>query len=189
MGRVRSVATTCSEHLALRGVTHVTCCQSDAEHLPFATSSFDAIVCRIAAHHFPLVSAFVTESARVLKIGATLALADNMTSGEAKIAQFFNTFEKLRDPSHHWAYSLEDWQTFFFTAGLTVTHCEVFEKELDFDDWASRAGVAGDDLTRLRALLLQCPDRVGEWLKPRQIGSRLLFTLTEGIVIGHKPTH
>ncbi len=175
-------------HIEQMGITHVTCCQSDAERFPFATNRYDAVVCRIAAHHFPDVATFVQESARVLKPGGVLALADNMVSGEAKIAQFFNTFEKLRDPSHHWAYSLEDWQTFFFTAGLAVAHSEMFQKEIDFDDWAARAGVAGNDLTRLRVLLVQAPDAPREWLKLRRVGNRLLFTLTEGIVIGQKPS-
>lgn len=174
-------------HSQQQGASHVTFCQSDAEQLPFAANCLDAVVCRTAAHHFPAAAAFVTESARVLKSGGVLALADNMTSGEAKIAQFLNTFEKLRDPSHHWGYSLDDWETFFFTAGLTVSHCETFSKALDFDDWAMRAGVSGDDLTRLRVLLVQAPDSSRAWLLPRKIGSRLLFTLTEGIIVGHKP--
>ena len=175
------------EHIEQQGIPNIMCCQSDAEQFSFGANRYDAVVCRIAAHHFPDVAAFVRESARVLKPGGLLALADNMTSGEARIAQFLNTFEKLRDPSHHWAYSLDDWQTFFFTAGLTVTHSEVFEKELDFDDWAGRMGVTGDDLLRLRTLIVQSPDGPREWLKPHEIGSRLLFTLTEGIVIGRKP--
>ncbi len=38
-----------------------------ADHLPFADSSFDAVACRIAAHHFPDVLAAVKEMARVAK--------------------------------------------------------------------------------------------------------------------------
>src|SRR5438045_9577144 len=36
-----------------------------AEHLPFADGSFDVVVCRIAAHHFPEIEAAVAEMARV----------------------------------------------------------------------------------------------------------------------------
>ncbi|MBN1429533.1 MAG: class I SAM-dependent methyltransferase [Anaerolineae bacterium] len=175
-------------HIEQQEGAYVDFCQSDAELFPFAAGHFDAITCRLAAHHFPDVTAFVRESARVLKPGGLLGLVDNVVSGEAKIARFVNTFEKLRDPSHHWAYSIEDWETFFFAAGLSVTHSELIRKEVDFDDWASRMGVAGNDLTRLRVLLMQAPDGPREWLKPQQVGSRLVFVLTEAVVIGHKPS-
>src|ERR1700746_2673412 len=38
-----------------------------ADHLPFADASFDAVACRIAAHHFPDVLAALIEIARVAR--------------------------------------------------------------------------------------------------------------------------
>src|SRR5947207_8789321 len=38
-----------------------------AEHLPFADASFDAVACRVAAHHFNDVVNAVREMARVAK--------------------------------------------------------------------------------------------------------------------------
>ena len=38
-----------------------------ADHLPFADGSFDAVACRIAAHHFPDVFAALKEMARVAR--------------------------------------------------------------------------------------------------------------------------
>src|SRR5881409_4092937 len=38
-----------------------------ADHLPFADASFDAVACRIAAHHFPDILAAVKEMARVAR--------------------------------------------------------------------------------------------------------------------------
>lgn len=174
------------QHLQAEVSAPVAVCQHDAAHLPYPTASFDLVVCRIAAHHFPSAGDFIQEAARVLKPGGWLALADNVVSGEPKVAQYVNTFEKLRDPSHQWAYSLDDWETFFFSAGLTVTHREDFEKEMDFDAWAARMGVEGDDYTRLRVLLEQAPRAPREWLQPQRIGRRLGFRLREGILIGRK---
>ncbi len=71
---------------------------------------------------------------------------------------------------------------------MAVTHSEVIEEETDFDEWATNAGTIGDDLTRLRALIARAPSEVQSWLRPRQLGSRLVFTLTEGIVIGYQKT-
>jgi ubiquinone/menaquinone biosynthesis C-methylase UbiE len=53
-------------------------CVADAERLPFATETFDAVSCRIAAHHFPAPEQFVAEAARVLAPGGVLALEDNV---------------------------------------------------------------------------------------------------------------
>ena len=178
--------TTARDHLRGEGFLNTALCQHDAAHLPYPGATFDLVTCRSAAHHFPDPAAFVREAARVLKPGGWLALADHMVSGEPRIAQFVNTLEKLRDPSHHWAYSLDDWQTFCFSAGLQVVHSELFEQELDFDDWAARMGLHGDNGTRLRVLLEQAPQAPREWLHLRRIGRRLLFRLTEGIVAGRK---
>lgn len=161
--------------------------QSDAEHMPFPSGQFDCITCRIAAHHVPDIPAFMKEVIRVMKPGSLFALVDNVVSGEPAIAEFVNSFEKLRDPSHQWAYSVDDWETFFFTAGLSVVERETIRKEMDFADWAGRMGVQGDDLIRLEALLTQSPVPAHDWLEPHQSDGRLKFTLTEAILIGRKP--
>ncbi len=173
-------------HITDSGASPVSYCQHAAEQLPFADAAFDCVTCRIAPHHFVSVTDFVHELVRVLKPGGLLAVADNVVSGEPAIAQFVNALEKLRDPSHNWAYALEDWETFFFSAGLTLLHRETFQKTVDFDDWAGRMRVRGDDLTRLRALLAQAPKAPRAWLDVTQIGVRLTFKLTEGIVVGRK---
>ncbi len=64
-----------------------------ADHLPFADSSFDAVACRIAAHHFPDALAAVKEMARVAR--DRVVICDNtFTSESAEEA------DRLRDPSH-----------------------------------------------------------------------------------------
>ena len=161
-------------------------CQHEAAALPYPAGSFDCVTCRIAAHHFASPADFVREAARVLKAGGVLALADNIGSGEPKVAQFVNTFEELRDPSHVWAYSPDDWETFFFAAGLELIHREQVEKTLDFDEWAACMRVEGAALDRLQALLVQAPTAAREWLRPQQVGRRLVFRLVEGILIGRK---
>ncbi len=175
------------QHALEQGIASIRFCQHAAEELPYPDGAFDCVTCRIAPHHFMDVMRFVQESARVLRPGGYLAVADNIVSGEPSIARFANTVDALRDPSHHWAYSLQDWETFYFAAGLTLLHREVFRKETDLDEWAARVGLVGAELTRLRVLLLRGPDGAREWFLPRQVGQRVILSLTEAILVGRRP--
>lgn len=166
------------------GTAPVEFTQADATRLPYKSNSFDLVTCRIAAHHFPDVHAFLTEAARVIKQQTgVFALVDNVSSGEPRSAKDYNTFEALRDPSHNWAYSIDDWVAFMAGVGLRVYQQETLDKEMDFDGWAARMNVIGNDLTRLRALLVQGTDDLKQWLQPQQIGERITFTLTEAIFL------
>src|ERR1700746_4179784 len=51
-----------------------------ADHLPFADASFDAVACRIAAHHFPDVLAALKEMARVAR--HRIVICDNVFVSE-----------------------------------------------------------------------------------------------------------
>jgi len=48
---------------------------ADAENLPFADGSFDAVVCNFGLGHFPYPEASVAECVRVLKPAARIALS------------------------------------------------------------------------------------------------------------------
>ena len=63
-----------------------------AEQLPFADSSFDLAVTRVAAHHFEDVAGAVRELARVAS--KRVVVVDNLFMGEA-----VEEAEKIRDPS------------------------------------------------------------------------------------------
>lgn len=117
-----------------------------ADHLPFADASFDAVACRIAAHHFPDVLAALREMARVAR--DRVVICDNtFTSESAEEA------DRLRDPSHVRNYSRPEWHSFFELAGLEVADEATFVRETDFEAWLDRTATPDEDRDRVRELL------------------------------------
>jgi SAM-dependent methyltransferase len=116
------------------------------EDLPFADSSFDAVVSRVAHHHFDDSAASVREMARVS--AGLVAVVDNLfMSDEAEEA------DRLRDPSHVRNYSEAEWREMFAEAGLDVEAVQRFDKPIEFQPWLDRVGCEGEDAERVRELL------------------------------------
>ncbi len=111
---------------------------ADAESLPFLNETFDAVTCRIAAHHFPNPQDFISEVSRVLKPGNRFLLIDNISPEDIKLDVFINTLEKLRDESHLRCYSIGEWKAWFEEQGLTIIKSEKRRKKLEFPVWVQR---------------------------------------------------
>ena len=173
-----------------KGVSNVTFREAEAAALPFADGEFDLVTCRIAPHHFPDCGQFAREMARVLKPGGVAAMIDNIVPGDPVAARHMNAFEKLRDPSHNWAYALAEWEAFFAAAHLEITHSEVFRKALDFEQWAARMSVDERAKIQLRVMLRHAPAPAREALAPEFSGDLLTgaikFYLTEALLIARR---
>ena len=117
-----------------------------ADHLPFADASFDAVACRIAAHHFPDVLGAVREMARVAR--DRVVVCDNtFTSESAEEA------DRIRDPSHVRNYGVAEWHSFFELAGLEVAAEMSLLRDTDFEKWLERTETPVGDRDRVRELL------------------------------------
>jgi SAM-dependent methyltransferase len=119
---------------------------ASADHLPFADGSFDAVACRVAAHHFPDVLAALREMARVARHG--VVVCDNTFVSEAS-----EQADRLRDPSHVRNYARPEWESFFELAGLEVVESAFMERPLEIEPWLDRARTPAADRPRVRELL------------------------------------
>lgn len=125
-------------------------CVADAERLPFRAAAFEAVTCRIAAHHFPNPERFVEEAARVLTPGGTLAFEDNVAPANPREARFVDGVERLRDPSHVGLDTPAEWRRRFVGAGFTVEEETTVTRRLDFQAWCDRTAVSERDRRELR---------------------------------------
>ncbi|MFC7203363.1 class I SAM-dependent methyltransferase [Haloferax namakaokahaiae] len=131
---------------------------ADAERLPFTADSFDAVTCRIAAHHFPDPEAFVAETARILEPGGVLAFEDNVAPEDDTLADFLNGVERLRDPTHVELYPVSQWREWFEDAGLEVEEVETAAITLQFEPWVERTNVAAEDIAELARRFREAPE-------------------------------
>lgn len=177
-----------------KGLSNVSFEPADAEALPYQDATFDLVTCRIAPHHFPDIQQFITEAARVLKPGGQLAVVDNIVPGthlrgkKARLlneaGNYVNAFEKLRDPSHGRCWSISEWEHGLTKAGFTIQHQELLHKEMDFAPWAARMQASPEDTLRLKAMLVQAPTAVSDFLTPQISNDRITFRLTELLAVG-----
>jgi len=117
-----------------------------AEHLPFADSSFDLVVTRIAPHHFSDIALAVGEMARVTR--ERLIVEDTVYESEQ-----VEEAERLRDPTHVSSYSDHEWRSFLEAAGLEIEQVEVCEKRHPLEEWLARTGTSAADAATVRGLL------------------------------------
>jgi ubiquinone/menaquinone biosynthesis C-methylase UbiE len=128
----------------------------------------------------------VSEFARVLKPGGILGFTDNVTVDDKTAAQYYNDYEKLRDPSHHWASSLDELTAMFEQAGLRVTATRQLKKEMEFHDWADRMRVSDADKEKLLAMLDDLPPALEPLFAPRRADGTIYFSLWEVVIIAGK---
>lgn len=173
--------------LCAQGCDSVSFVQLDAEDLPFAAGSFDAVTCRIAPHHFPDVARFVREIARVTRPGGVAGVVDQLTPGDPQTARYINAFERLRDPSHLWSYNRAEWEGFFTGAGLTIETIETFAVDHTLGEWSERMGCDAATTLRLRAMMVQAPSPVADWMKPHvtPVGDPT-FIIRQILIVGRK---
>jgi ubiquinone/menaquinone biosynthesis C-methylase UbiE len=150
---------------------------ADAERLPFLADSFDAVLCRIAAHHFPNPGAFVQEAARVLRPGGVFVFIDNIVPDSEEISSFINRFEAMRDPSHVRCLSRTEWISLVEQAGLSVQRERQRKKRFSFPEWVARTSESREQEKAVEQLLIHASKDIHDYMG---------VTLIDGRVAGHE---
>lgn len=181
-----------------RRISNMLTARASADALPFPDESFDLVCCRLAAHHFPNLETFVREVRRVLKKGGRFAFVDNVAPDRVRLPNAsdaeietaivdYNSFEKLRDPSHGFAPPPETWVALLKANGFSIAAHEQMEKELDFASWVARMRCTPNVVAELDRILTAGPAPLRAFLKPRTDDTRALhFTLQELLIVADR---
>ncbi|NJN82055.1 MAG: class I SAM-dependent methyltransferase [Caldilineaceae bacterium] len=147
-----------------RGLTNVEFRLGDVEQLPFEDASFDVVVSRYSAHHWPNPQNALREFKRVLRSGENirgqLLLADIVSFDDFTLDTFFQTVELLRDPSHVRDHTATQWLNMFNIVGLQAEVAYRWDVWLDFASWVERMATPPLAVEMIQALFDGAPDSV-----------------------------
>jgi SAM-dependent methyltransferase len=141
-----------------RGAPNVVFAAGDVEALPFPDDAFDAVTCRIAAHHFADVVAALRQVRRVLRPGGTLLLQDILGHDDPAANAFITEVERRRDPSHVRSYRAAEWKAFLRAAGLTVIEDAIVPKVRPWEEWTGRMRMSPAARQELDAFVRAAPE-------------------------------
>ncbi len=145
---------------AERGITNLTTQHGDVEMLPFEDATFDRVVSRYSAHHWPHPARALAEFRRVLKPGGQFILSDIVAAEAPTLDTFLQVVELLRDPSHVRDHSISQWNMMFSDAGFTSEVLYTWQLPLDFDSWVIRMATPPSSVAMIKTLFDGAPSEV-----------------------------
>jgi SAM-dependent methyltransferase len=135
-----------------------------AEEFPYADTSFDLVMCRVAAHHFSSPENFICETTRVLKPAGHFLLIDGSVADDQLEAEaWLHAVEKYRDPSHHRFLTPHAWSQLCAASGLKVKQASLKPfKQPDLNWYFETAATTQENRERVLALVANAPPSARE---------------------------
>jgi ubiquinone/menaquinone biosynthesis C-methylase UbiE len=166
-----------------RQLANISYLEGNAQAIPCEDETFDVVVCRQAAHHFPRWEQGIQEWARVLKPGGKLLVVDSVSPEEPEFDLFLNEIEILRDPSHVRNHRISEWQSQLIQAGFTLQEVQEQGIYLDIPSWTQRMRTPSESVAIIEQLLCTASPALRARLKIEEKDGVLGFTLP--IVLVH----
>jgi ubiquinone/menaquinone biosynthesis C-methylase UbiE len=169
-----------------RGLTNLSWRQGDIETLPFPDDSFSVVLSRYAFHHFLDPSTVLSEMARVCRPGGRVLITDATPSPDK--ADAFNRFEKLFDPSHNRALTLEELQGLVNGANLRNVRSAFYKMEMELERHLAASFPNPGDEERIRHLFRKDigVDRLGVGTHLR--GEEIHYAYPVTVIVAEKAT-
>lgn len=169
-------------HLASkRNIQNVDFRVGDVEKLDFADDSFDLVVSRYSAHHWPRPQQALAEFARVLRPNGRFMLSDIVSFDDFTVDTHLQAIELLRDSSHVRDHSLTHWVTMMNAAGFHAQTIYQWGQRLEFTSWVKRMQTPAQNIKMIRQLFDGAPAEVREALFVENDHS---FTFQGAVILG-----
>jgi ubiquinone/menaquinone biosynthesis C-methylase UbiE len=134
-----------------KGLNNLTWAVGDAVPLAFPDEIFSVVVSRYSFHHFLDPRAVLKEMARVCSPGGRVAVIDVFTSSPEQAAAY-NHVERLRDPSHVRALSLQELTGLCDGAELKGVRTAFFKLALELEALLAASFPNPGDADRIRQI-------------------------------------
>ena len=126
-----------------------------AEQLAFDDNSFDVAITRYSFHHFVDPERVLTEMARVTKPGGRVIIIDILSPDDVALAESYNYYERLRDPSHTHAPSMRELKRWYEKHGLIVLNSQAKIDSQDLEGWMDIPSLADSVKEEIRRAVQQ----------------------------------
>jgi SAM-dependent methyltransferase len=160
-----------------RGLDNITTQQGPAEDLPFPDRAFDVVVTRYSAHHWHDFDEALRQARRVLKPEGLAVFMDGVSPGQPLLMTWLQSLELLRDPSHVYNRTVQEWQATLTEAGFRPGHLARFKIRLDFAAWVSRMKTPETQIAAIRSLQSRAAKEVADYFRFETDGSFVLDTM------------
>lgn len=161
-----------------------------AEAVPFPGNSFDAVVSRLAPHHFPDVAKAVKEMARLAKGGGVVAVIDLEGNENPALDDLNHEIERLHDPTHVRSHTAIRWRKFFEASGLKIEALESGLTEmsdgLTVRRWCEIGSTPPEAQAKIRARLAAAPQEHLAGLGIRSENNEFRLPVRTLIILGRK---
>jgi ubiquinone/menaquinone biosynthesis C-methylase UbiE len=169
-----------------RGLNNVSFRLADADQLPFREGEFDVVVCRLAFHHFEVPELALREMTRVSRDDGVVAIEDLTVSEHPLRAEYQNTFERLRDPSHVRARPMSELLAMFTSSGLEILKVYFDQLTPSVERWLSNSQTPPVEAEEVRRLLEADLAQDLSGTRPFRVNDELFFNQQTVALIGRK---
>lgn len=167
-----------------KGLKNLSWQQGDIEKLPFPDESFSIVMSRYAFHHFLQPDVVMSEMMRVCRRGGRVLIADVALPQDRVKA--YDSIEKLRDPSHTHALTLEEFSQLAANNNLQNVSWKFYKVELELEQQLAASFPNLGDKDRIRQIFQEDVGIDNLGVGAHYQGNEIHYSVPIAVIIGEK---